>query len=301
MNKLISVIITTYKRPVEIVKRAVNSVVNQTYDHWELFVINDNPEDIDLSNDIKDMIDEFNDPRIHYYCMERNRGACAARNQGIRLSKGEYIALLDDDDEWMSEKLSLQLGGFNNERVGLVYSPFYKITDLDSKPQLIARATVSGNVFNKMIYGNIAGGCSMTMFSRKAINEVGLFDEALLSSQDYDLYLRISEKYEFVYIGVPLVNRYLQDESITNSLTKQIQGWDLFTRKHQDLYNEYPDAYSYRINRFVSKLLEKGSFKEAFKYYKMGIKMKITRHSIIEPLKGLGKFLGYRNNKDSRI
>ncbi len=302
VEPLITAIITTYKRPVEILKRAVLSVINQTYRNWELYIINDYPEDEKISLDISSMLQEITDNRICYICMEKNSGACAARNRGIELSKGEYIALLDDDDEWCPEKMALQVEAFKNNKVGLVYSPFYNITDISQKPQIIARDTSSGNVFEKMIYRNIAGGCSMTMFSRKAVNDCGMFDERLLSSQDYDFYLRISQKYEFSYVGKPLVKRYLLDESITKNPEKQRLGWELFTEKHQNIYLSHKDAYSYRINRRVSELFENGDFSQALKYYVKALRVKpISKHNVLEPLKGLGKFLGYRNRRDSRI
>ena len=299
---LVTAIITTYKRPVEIIKRAVYSVINQTYHNWELFVVNDYPEDCILSSAIDDMLNDFEDSRIHYVCMEKNSGACAARNRGIGLSSGDYIALLDDDDEWCPDKITMQLEAFNNENVGLVYSPFYNITDTNKKPQILARGTSSGNVFNQMIYKNIAGGCSMTMFSRKAIDDCGMFDERMLSSQDYDLYIRISEKYEFAYVAKPLVYRYLLEESITKNSEKQKRGWDLFTEKYQRIYLEHKDAYSYRINRHVSELIENGDFRQAIHYYRIALGVKlISKHNVIEPLKGLCKFLGFKNNKDSKI
>lgn len=301
-ESLVTAIITTYKRPVELLKRAVLSVINQTYQNWELYVINDCPEDNELTSDINLMIQEIEDKRVNYVCMEKNSGACAARNKGIELSKGEYIALLDDDDEWCPDKIALQVEAFTSDRIGLIYSPFYNITDLNSKPQIIARSTASGNLFESMLYKNIAGGCSMTMFSRKAVNDCGMFDERLLSSQDYDFYLRISEKYEFAFVAKPLVNRYLLDESITKNPEKQKLGWELFTKKHQNLYMEHRDAYSYRINRRVSELIENGDFSQALKYYRKALKIKpISKHNILEPLKGLGKFLGYKNMKDSQI
>jgi len=299
---LVTAIITTYKRPVEILKRAVLSVINQTYQNWELFVVNDYPEDKKTSANICDMLEEIADKRIQYICMKKNSGACAARNKGIELSQGEYIALLDDDDEWCSDKIALQLEAFTNEKVGLVYSPFYNITDIEKKAQIIARATSSGYVFKQMLYKNIAGGCSMTMFSRKAVIDCGMFDERLLSSQDYDFYLRIAQKYEFAYVAKPLVKRYLLDESITKNPEKQRLGWELFTEKHRELYLMYKDAYSYRINRRVSELLESGDFNQALKYYGKALRVKvISKHNILEPLKGFGKYLGYKNKRDSKI
>lgn len=301
-NPLVATIIPTYKRPVHILKRAVAGAVEQTYKNLEIIIVNDYPEDKMLCIEIGRMLDGFKDDRIEYIIMEKNSGACAARNRGIQASHSEYIELLDDDDAWCKEKTALQLEAFVNDKVGLVYSPFYNILSRKERPQIVARATISGNVLQAMCYENIAGGCSMTMLSRKAIDDCGLFDERLLSSQDYDLYLRIAKKYEFAYVGKPLTYRYVSEESITKNPEKQTSGWEMFTKKHAILLEKNIDALSYRFNRRVSQLLEEGDFKQAYTYYKRALSLKIlSRHNIIEPVKGIGKFLGYKNKRDYKI
>lgn len=301
-DELVTAIISTYKRPAEMLRRAVSSVVNQTHKNLEIIIVNDYPEDENLSEQIYDMLHSFKDDRISYLCMAQNSGACAARNYGIIHSTGMYIELLDDDDAWCPEKTKLQLKAFSNNKVGLVYSPYYNYTAVDEKPRVLVGGRLSGNVLEAMLYNNIAGGCSMTMLSRKALEQCGIFDEAMLSSQDYDLYLRIAMQYEFAYVGIPLIHRYLLAESITENEYKQAVGWKMFTEKYKKLYEDYPDAYSYRINERVNLLIEKGRFKEAAKRYKEAMKFKFfSKYNIIEPLKGFGKYMGYKNKKDCNI
>ena len=91
-------------------------------------------------------------------------------------------------------------------------------------------------------------------------------------------------------------------ESITENEYKQAVGWKMFTEKYKKLYEDYPDAYSYRINERVNLLIEKGRFKEAAKRYKEAMKFKFfSKYNIIEPLKGFGKYMGYKNKKDCNI
>ena len=122
---MISVIITTYKRTPDIVLRAVSSVVAQTFGDWELIIVDDSPETWEIRPQIRLAVEKIanEDLRIKYIPHDKNSGACAARNTGIMHAKGEYIAFLDDDDEWVPEKLEKQLDILqkSGDNVALVY------------------------------------------------------------------------------------------------------------------------------------------------------------------------------------
>ena len=107
-----SVIIPTYNRA-HLVGRAIQSVIDQTFIGWELLLIDDGSTD-----DTEKVVKRFCDHRIRYLRHEVNKGAGAARNTGIRESSGEYIALLDSDDEWLPEKLDKQLNVFRRDKSG---------------------------------------------------------------------------------------------------------------------------------------------------------------------------------------
>ena len=105
----ISVVITTYRRPVKVLRRAVLSVCDQRRQPDELIIINDYPEDLSLSMKIEEMLKKISSSfAIKYYKMPHNSGAAAARNEGLRIAAGDYIAFLDDDDVWNADKLELQ-------------------------------------------------------------------------------------------------------------------------------------------------------------------------------------------------
>ena len=100
----VSCIVTTYERPIEILKKAIMSIVKQTYYNFEILIVNDSPKNIELSNKIKYLVKQIKDEyciEITYLSYEKNMGANYARNYGIKFSSGEYIAFLDDDDEWL--------------------------------------------------------------------------------------------------------------------------------------------------------------------------------------------------------
>ena len=114
---LVSVIIPTRNR-VEMLCRAVNSVLSQTFDNLECIVVDDESHD-----NTEKVINSFEDDRLKYFRHEKNKGASAARNTGIRQSQGEFIAFLDDDDEWLDEKLEKQVNLLENlpSKYGMVY------------------------------------------------------------------------------------------------------------------------------------------------------------------------------------
>ena len=99
----ISVVIPTYNRP-DTLKRAITSVLSQTCTDFEIIIVNDSHQE----RPVWDIINHFADERIRYFRNERSKGGNGARNTGIIKSKGEYIAFLDDDDEWLPDKLYLQ-------------------------------------------------------------------------------------------------------------------------------------------------------------------------------------------------
>ena len=138
--KLISVIIPTFNR-VDLLKNAINSVLTQTYSNIEIIVIDDNSNDKTES-----LIKNLNDNRINYIKNKENLKAPLCRNIGINISRGEFIAFLDDDDIWYPNKLEEQIKLFDNSNVGLVYC----ITDLFFENYNLSYSTKPqkrGNIF----------------------------------------------------------------------------------------------------------------------------------------------------------
>lgn len=123
-NVLVSVIMPTYERDKEVIERAINSIINQTYLNWELIIVDDNKIN-EISKNIQSMIAEINDNRIVYVKNEKNIGSAKSRNNGIKKSKGEYITFLDDDDEYLPLKIENQLNKMIKQNAD------YSITNLD--------------------------------------------------------------------------------------------------------------------------------------------------------------------------
>lgn len=292
-EELVSIIITTYRRPVEIVRRAVESALNQTYTPIEIYVVNDAPEDQELSKAIGDMLGAYGEEKIHYLIEEKNGGACKARNDGIRASKGTFVTLLDDDDEMLPEKTALQLQGFTGEDVGMVYSPYY---DVYGEKKFLRRSyTKSGDLLEDLLWRNCISSGSMSLIRREVFEQCGYFDERFRSRQDHDLWLRIAQKYKINFVDVPITNRYVLSECITSCNSAQKQGFELIMEKYKDLYEGKRDLQNYRYAVMTKEWIARGEFKEAWQAYKKALKIKkFSKYNLTQPVKGIGRYLLHR-------
>lgn len=291
---LVSAIIITYKRPVDILMRAVSSAISQTYRNLEIIIVNDCPEEQKLAGEIGHLLDSLNDQRIRYIVHENNAGACAARNTGILAAHGDHIALLDDDDEWLPQKIETQLTGFADPEVGLVFSPFYNFP-VNKERILAIRSKKSGYIWKDMLFKNRLGGCSMSMVRREAYETCGLFDTNLPAGQDFDMWLRISLKYKVKFIEEPLTNRYMQNDSITFNHNKKMQAFNYLLEKHKSLYQDYPKALNYRYSHQAGILIGKGYWREAMGLYKSAIRTRpFSRYNVTEIGKGLFNWIKRR-------
>ena len=247
MNKnLISVIITTYKRSPKMVYRAIQSVINQTYRNLEIIIVDDSPDDFKERKAVERMILSIKekDKRIRYIKHTKNMGACAARNTGIKKSHGNFIAFLDDDDEWLSVKLEKQLKLFKDSEVGLVYCRSFTINELSGLKKVRKANFYRGFVFDQLIKSNFIGSTSFPLIRKECFNYCGMFDINLRSSQDYDLWLRIAKRYKVDYVNEPLVKYYIHDnERITTDPLSKIQGIIYINTK----YKEYLNAHLFLV------------------------------------------------------
>ncbi|GBD39772.1 UDP-Glc:alpha-D-GlcNAc-diphosphoundecaprenol beta-1,3-glucosyltransferase WfgD [bacterium HR37] len=239
----VSVIIPTYNRA-GFLRSAIRSVLNQTFQDFEIIVVDDGS--IDCS--AKEVVNEFRDPRIRYIRHEVNRGGSAARNTGIKASRGRYIAFLDDDDEWLPEKLQKQIEVLYSspERVGGVYTGFL-ILDR-SNERLLRRWIPSkrGYLLSELAKENCIKTTSTLLLRKECFDKVGLFDENLASSQDYDMWIRISKKFHFECVEEPLVKYYMHENKITTNYENLINGMESMLEKHHYLFASNRRSYSYR-------------------------------------------------------
>lgn len=201
----VSVIIPTFNRA-HVLYYALKSVLEQTYQDFEIFVVDDASTD-----STPELIKQFNDPRIHYIRFETNRKSAAARNAGMEAARGKYIAFLDSDDEWRPTKLEKQVALMDSlgEEWGCSYTGAYvnKVGGLTRHRVYNPRR--SGFLVKDLLMQKMVIWTPTFMFRRSCLKEIGLMDEQLVRSQDVDFYIRLLEKYKIKALDEPLVNIYL--------------------------------------------------------------------------------------------
>lgn len=240
----VSVVIPTYNRA-NLVSRAIQSVLNQTYQDFEIIVVDDASKD-----DTKIVVNNFNDDRIIYVQHEINKGGGASRNTGIKKAQGDYIGFLDDDDEWLPEKLEKQIIKFqhSSEKVGLVYSGFFYVLEKNDKIMSEVYPSLSGNVYVELLKGCILGSPT-PLIKKSSFQKAGLFDEELPSCQDWDMWIRISKYYEFDFVPEILAKHHVHGKQISVNLDSKVFARKKLITKYRPDFSKYPSILSMNLNR----------------------------------------------------
>ncbi len=214
---IVSVIIPTFNTE-QYIAEAIESVLNQSYQDYEVIVVDDGSTD-----DTPSVLDAYLD-RIRYF-YKQNGGPASARNLGIRHAQGEYIAFLDADDLWFPHKLETQLKVFEDSPgIGLVHSSRIYFDDRNREPERIrARAEQynSEDAFPYLFLRNFIGN-STVIVRKTCFEEVGLFDESpeFLGTEDYDMWLRISYRYPIGYVSTPLSKYRVREGQLSKNIEK---------------------------------------------------------------------------------
>jgi glycosyltransferase involved in cell wall biosynthesis len=228
----VSVIIPTYNRA-RFLKTAVESVLHQTFQDFDISIVDDGSTD-----KTRQTVFAFNDKRIRYFRHPFNKGNAAARNTGIQNSTGKYVAFLDDDDEWLPDKLKQQVKLLNTtpENVGAVYTGFVTIDKRSSKTLSETSPSKRGSIFDDLLSANCVGTTSTVVLRRKCFQTVGLFDEELVAWVDYDMWLRVAKEFDFECLPSPQVKYYTHSGNITANYGAKIQGIKKMQQKHGALF-----------------------------------------------------------------
>lgn len=219
---LVSVVIPTYNRSKEL-SRAIKSVLSQTYQNFEILVVDDGSEE-----DLRIVCDSFNDNRIRFYRNEQHTNANVARNRGIKEAKGEYIAMLDSDDEYMPHHLQRRIEKIKEWECDGIFGSAY-VFDGESYHLRLSRPL---NKDELMINYLLSHGVAYTPshFYHSHVAKDTLWDESLFRHQDFDFSVRFAEKYDFRSDYEPTIiinwhkntNKHIHLESCMKFLTTNI-------------------------------------------------------------------------------
>lgn len=244
-NKLVSVVITTYKRELKILKESLDSVLNQTYPLIEIIVVDDNGKDSPYAKENSSFFRALDN--VNYVLNEKNSGAQFSRNKGILLSKGTYVAFLDDDDIWMPEKIEKQMALFEDSEVGLVFCDgylFYEERGITQDEKYQKNPYFNQPLsFQRLLFNDYIGSTSQAIIRKECFAKVDLFDNEMSARQDYDMWLRISQFYKVIGISEALwYYRIHANERISTNNEKCLSAYKRILEKYEDAYKEYPYA-----------------------------------------------------------
>ena len=240
---MVSAIITTYKREPSMVLRALDSILAQTYHDMEIIVVDDSPSDYPARADVRCVVEKRKEDNpeidIRYIAHPANMGACVARNTGLEAAKGEYVAYLDDDDEWLPDKIEKQVQVLQKTDAALVYCGYYIQDDRMGSRRESNNEYKRGKVFNKLLYSNFINSTSFPLIRKDCLKSVGGFDPMMQSAQDYDVWLRLAEKHEIECVAEPLVLYHEHEgERITTNPLKKINGLERINWKYASYLEE---------------------------------------------------------------
>ncbi len=223
---LISVIIPTYNRG-RLILDSVKSVLNQTYKNIELIVVDDCSTD-----DTEQILKSLNDSRLNYLRLEKNSGACSARNRGIEVASGEYLAFNDSDDLWLPEKLNCQLDFLNKSSADVVLCKMECRTPenefIHNFPNIEYDKQLS---FSELLKYNSSS--TQTLFGKSGCLKDIKFDSTMPRLQDWDEVLRLSQRYKVFYQNKILVHTFFQKDSISTHPEKGVLAMSKLFEKHK--------------------------------------------------------------------
>jgi glycosyltransferase involved in cell wall biosynthesis len=223
----VSVVIPTHNRA-EFLRRAIGTVLQQTFQDFELIVVDDASRD-----HTQEVVASFPDERIRRIRHDHAKGGAAARNAGIRAARADWIAFLDDDDEWFPEKLAKQMEVVRGAPdVGCVYTGYAVVERATGKITGHIVPTRRGDLSEMLLVENCLGGTSSVLVRRDCLEKAGLFDERLPSFQDYDLWIRLSRHCRFDYLQEPLLTYYVHGGNIWGNLDALREGVGMMVEKH---------------------------------------------------------------------
>ena len=268
---LISVIIPTFNCE-KYIAQTIESVLKQTYRNFEIIVIDDGSTD-----NTKKVIEKFINSKKLRYIYQKNSGQSTARNKGIDESSGEYIAFLDADDFWKSEKLEKQVDVLKNKKIGICYTDVEFMDDKTGEIIPVYRNRKHnqlrrGKIYKYLVFYNFIPFAGI-MVRKECIEKIGGFDKKIKMGDDWDLLLRLSVHYEFDYINEKLLlYRTGRKNQLSTKLEIRFKEQDKIIEKFFRQNSTLLDI-SYRKKTKAFRSRERGveystiNFKRSLNYY----------------------------------
>lgn len=241
----ISVIIPAYNSE-KTIANTIKSVLNQTFIDLELIVINDGSQDSTL-----EVVTQIKDSRIKVFSYS-NAGGNVSRNRGLHRAVGEFVSFLDADDLWTPDKLQSQLKVLQENVTAKVA---YSWTDyINANGEFIVsgkRINVNGDVYNSLLLNNFLENGSNPLICRKSLVSLGGFDESLSAAQDWDMWLRLASKFNFICVPSVQILYRISANSVSSNLARQEKSC---LQVLDRAYKERPSALKHSWNISLTNL-----------------------------------------------
>lgn len=276
---LFSIVTPSYNRP-DFLGRLLESICRQTIRDFEVFVIDDASSDQEAYERV---VGHFSQAiPLRYLRNEVTRGAQYSRNRGVAASTGKLIAFVDDDDEWMPQKLERQAALFSaaSEKLGLVYT----WADAMNEETVVShqyRAIHQGNVLAALLEACFIPSPTVVV-RRAAIEKLGGFDESLPSCQDWDMWTRIAEAgYDVDVVKDILALNHKHQRASIGTSRRSLEGFFRFYEKHTDLYkrlgmtrnlSEKYRGLAYQANKTDNRDIAILALRRSFTLWKTNVK-----------------------------
>lgn len=274
----VSIVLPTYNRCHTLTK-SIKSVLNQSYSDFELIIVDDGSTD-----ETKNLIMDFMrlDNRIRYLKLEKNIGVYKARNIGISIARGKYIAFQDSDDEWLPDKLMKQvlvLEKLPND-VGMIYC-FMRAIDEKGNIRIMNKEIITPETPNlhrkTLIYQCDGIDLQASLFRREVFETCGYFDENIKTTGDKEYLIRISKKFKFACINEPLVNYYSTSGSLSKNRPEILKSYlYIFNKYYDEIKKDWFCLSKHylkisRRHKWIGNLFEAKKYKiKAYFFYFMG-------------------------------
>ncbi len=224
---LISVVIPAYKRG-HVIKRTLQSVLDQTHQDFEILVVDDGSRD-ETESVVASLAKE--ESRIRYFCHDTNRGAQAARNTGVKAAQGEWIAFLDSDDYFTPICLEARMSVAQREGVKVINSKCLVLKEDESRITYGTPA-LNGYIYRDLLtnYGPLFSGL---LIAKEALEKIGYLDEKIISYQDWDTVIRLAKYYPFGFVAEPtFIYDCRGDDTISKNMVREVEGYKQVFNKH---------------------------------------------------------------------
>lgn len=243
----VSVIIPAYNSD-RFIRETIDSVLNQTYRDFELIVVDDGSSDRTA-----DIISSYKDRLI--YIRKENEGISTARNRGIEIARGEYLAFIDHDDIWFPEFLEEVVAELDkNKEARLCFANTYVMDGEKKRTRTLFDICPphKGMVFEKLVKGNFIPVIT-TVIRREVFEEVGLFDPRYRIAEDWDIFLKISKRYPITFIDRPLAEYRIHEASFSRQR-------DLMLTEFIDIIGKYISSVDKRTSRVLETIRRRAQF-----------------------------------------